>query len=385
MPKRWRKRVRVLLRKDAVAREVEEELLFHLELETEKNLRAGMSPEEARRQARLAFGGVERVRAEVHDARWIGWAGGMALDFKLGLRMLVKHGALTLVGGLGMAVAVAIAAGLFTFMTEFYYSHPPLQEGERIVSVENRNLLDSEDWRASLFDYHTWRESLTSVRELAAFRRPSRNVQLSGGLFARVPVAEMTASGFRLARVPPLLGRPLLDADEVQGAPPVVVVGHEEWHRDFAADPAAIGKEVRIDGIVHTIVGVMPALRANGSQLQSTLRQLGGGTEMRMGSTWTVLIVAQVAVAVLPVVLGLAADTIWRPLPTPSFPAAEILTFRLDRDQDAFFPLRPKLEASFANQQAELMRRVEAEPGVSGVTYALNLPISGERLKVETD
>jgi putative ABC transport system permease protein len=159
------------------------------------------------------------------------------------------------------------------------------------------------------------------------------------------------------------------------------------WIGDRGLSAAAIPYAVGLAVLAALLVGVMPALRATGSQLQSTLRQLGGGTEMRMGSTWTVLIVAQVAiaVAVLPVVLGLAVETIWKPRPAPTFPAEEILTFRLDRGQDEFSPLRPELDAYFANQQAELMRRVEAEPGVAGVTYALNLPLSGEPVRVESD
>ncbi len=88
--KRWRKRLRTLVRREAVEAELEEELSFHLEMETEKNLRAGMSPKEARRQAAITFGGVERYKEKVREARTLGWVPGMSLDFKLGFRMLVK-------------------------------------------------------------------------------------------------------------------------------------------------------------------------------------------------------------------------------------------------------------------------------------------------------
>jgi hypothetical protein len=104
--KRWRKRLRALLRKDAVERELDEKLAFHREMETRKNLRAGLSPEQAWRQARLAFRGVEKHKEEVRDARWLAWAGALSLDLKLGFRMLVKHPGLTLVGGLAMPFAI---------------------------------------------------------------------------------------------------------------------------------------------------------------------------------------------------------------------------------------------------------------------------------------
>ncbi|KPJ97956.1 MAG: hypothetical protein AMS20_16620, partial [Gemmatimonas sp. SG8_28] len=76
---------------------------------------------------------------------------------------------------------------------------------------------------------------------------------------ALVRVAEITASGFRVARTPPALGRPLLDQDERKGAPPVLVIAYEEWQRRFDGDPAIIGRQVRLDSELHTVVGVMPA------------------------------------------------------------------------------------------------------------------------------
>ena len=88
---RWRKRIRTLLRGDVVERELDQELAFHLRMETEKNLRSGMSPEEARRRASIAFGGVEKFKEGVRDARTLGWTTGMALDFRLGVRMLRKY------------------------------------------------------------------------------------------------------------------------------------------------------------------------------------------------------------------------------------------------------------------------------------------------------
>jgi predicted lysophospholipase L1 biosynthesis ABC-type transport system permease subunit len=93
--------------------------------------------------------------------------GALALDFKLGLRMLRKYPALSIVGGLGMAVAIAVAVALFTFML-FYYSHPPVPDGHRIVALENQNVMNDDDWRATLFDYHRWRESLASVEGVAS-------------------------------------------------------------------------------------------------------------------------------------------------------------------------------------------------------------------------
>src|SRR5687767_10931405 len=94
--KRWQKRMRALTSTNAVDRELDEELAFHLEMATKKNLSAGMTPDEAKREAKLAFGAVGKARGETRDARWMAWLPDLSLDFKLGARMLRKYPGLTL-------------------------------------------------------------------------------------------------------------------------------------------------------------------------------------------------------------------------------------------------------------------------------------------------
>ncbi|MDF1506082.1 ABC transporter permease, partial [Roseisolibacter sp. H3M3-2] len=176
--------------------------------------------------------------------------------------MLAKHPALSLVGGIGMAVGVAVCVGTFVFLSTNAFPTLPLPEGDRIVALENRDVRRDNEERRSLHDFVLWRETLRSVRELAAFRTADRNL-LPGDAPPLTPpapvrVAEMTAAGFRVARVAPARGRYLLDADERPGAPPVVVLGHEAWLARFAGDPGVVGRVVRLDGVAHTVVGVMP-------------------------------------------------------------------------------------------------------------------------------
>jgi putative ABC transport system permease protein len=180
------------------------------------------------------------------------------LDLKLGLRMLVKHPGLTLVGGIGMAVAIAMSVGMFAFLRAHTYPELPLQEGGRIVALENRDVEVNNEERQSLHDFLAWREQMRSVEDLAAFRTIQRNLITGEGPPELVQLAEMTAAGFRVARVPPLMGRYLVEEDERAGAPQVVVIGHEVWRTRFARDPAIIGRDIRLGSTVHTVVGVMP-------------------------------------------------------------------------------------------------------------------------------
>ena len=256
--KRWRKRIRTLLRGDVVERELDQELAFHLRMETEKNLRSGMSPDEARRRASIAFGGVEKFKEGVRDARTLGWTTGMALDFRLGVRMLRKIPALTCIGGFAMAFAVLVGAAGFELVTRFVFPNVPIVDADRVVTIQNWDAASSRAENPTLHDVVRWREALATIQDLGAFRNRFRNLIAAERVPTLVTVAEVTAAAFQLARVPPLLGRPLSAEDERPDSAPVVVIGHAVWQRHFDGDPAIIGRTVRLGRTVHTIVGVMP-------------------------------------------------------------------------------------------------------------------------------
>ncbi len=179
-------------------------------------------------------------------------------DIKLGARMLIKHPALTIVGGLGMAVAVGINVGVFSFIVAYIYPTLPLEEGDRIVALANRDVAENVDERRSWHDFLIWRDQLKSVVDLSAFRTVERNLRVSQGPPTSVQAAEMTAAGFRVARVPPMLGRYVVEADERPEAPPIVVIGYSVWRNQFAGDRDIVGREVLLDRTPHTVVGVMP-------------------------------------------------------------------------------------------------------------------------------
>ncbi|HSJ25189.1 MAG TPA: ABC transporter permease [Longimicrobiales bacterium] len=180
------------------------------------------------------------------------------LDVRLGVRMLVKHPALTLVGGLGLAVAVALSAGFFAFSRAWIYPVLPLDEGHRVVAVENRHLDLNDEDRAALHDFFVWREEVSTLTDLSAFRRVTRNVAAAGGPPEPVVMAEVTASAFRVARIAPLQGRTLVAEDEVPGAPAVIVIGEDVWQTRFAGASDVVGRELRVNDVPHTVVGVMP-------------------------------------------------------------------------------------------------------------------------------
>jgi putative ABC transport system permease protein len=239
--------------------EMDEEMCFHLEMEAERLQRErGLDPAEARRQAAVAFGGVEKFKAAGHDARGLAWLGGLTLDLKLGGRMLVKYPGLTVVGGLAMAFAIWVGVVIFEMVMLFVSPTLPLPEGDRIVHLRNWDVQANDPEPRALHDFVVWRQAMRSVTDFGAWEDVTRNLAGRDGEVRPVQVAAITASGFHVAATPPLLGRPLVPADERAEAPPVVVLGHDVWRARFAGDSAIVGQTVQLGEAYATVVGVMP-------------------------------------------------------------------------------------------------------------------------------
>ena len=173
--------------------------------------------------------------------------------------MLIKYPGLTLIGTFGMAGAIAIGAAVFSVLYTVVDPSLPLEEGDRVVAIQNLNAASGDqDRQTHLHDLDVWRGELRAVEDLGAHRTVNQNLITGEGQAEPLRVAEITASGFRVARVAPLLGRYLDADDELVGAPPVVVIGYGVWQNRFAGDPAIIGQTLRLDGTPHMVVGVMP-------------------------------------------------------------------------------------------------------------------------------
>jgi predicted permease len=180
------------------------------------------------------------------------------LDWKLGARLLLRYPALTIIGGLSLASAIAIGAVGIEVADELLYKRLPFDGGGRVVRLETQDTAASRVEPRVLHDFAIWRRSLKTVVELGAARVSERNVLTGEGRVESLRVAEITASAFPLTRVPPLLGRPLQATDEMQSAEPVVVLGYDVWQRQFLHDPAIIGRVVTVGRTARTVVGVMP-------------------------------------------------------------------------------------------------------------------------------
>ena len=241
--------------------DMQAEFAHHMELRARDLVRSGLSPEDARRQARVEFGGTYNFQEAGREARGLRWFDAMRiswLDIKLGARMIYRYPGLTLVGGVAMGVAIALGAGVMGVIALMRDPKIPLDEGERIVGIQVWSVASFNAERRIAFDLATWKAELKTVRDVGAFRSAVRAVGANDAKAEPGRGVEMNASGFRVARVKPLLGRYLLDDDERPGAPLVVVLGHEIWSGRFGSDSTIVGKTVKIGGVPHIVVGVMP-------------------------------------------------------------------------------------------------------------------------------
>jgi len=285
-------RVRSLWRGVVHTREVDadlnEEFRLHIELRAADLVRDGMSTADATRKARAEFGSTQRHLEKARTARGLRWFDETRfswLDVKLGSRMLLKYPVLTIVGGFSMAFAIWIGAGTFEAIRQLVFPVIPLPESDRIVVLQNWDAAANRPELRATHDFIAWRDALASVNDVAAYRTPTRNLEVTRGLAEPVYTAEVTGAAFRALRVPALLGRTLAEADARADAPPVAVIGYDLWKTRFQGDSGVVGRVVRITGVPATIVGVMP----NGFAFPSTqqlwvpLRIDASGSEPREG------------------------------------------------------------------------------------------------------
>jgi putative ABC transport system permease protein len=254
-----RARLRLLFARRAAESRIDEELAFHIDMETQRLIReAGLPFEEARRRTLATFGGVTQHREALREGRGLAWLAGMSLDLKLGCRMLVKYPGLTIIGGLAMAFSVWAGALVFEGVRTMMSPSLPLPGGDRIVMIRNWDAAISRAEERILYDFAIWRGALQSVTDLGVYRDVQRNVILGADDVRLAQVAEISPSAFRITSAQPLIGRVLTESDEMPGAPPVVLLGYDVWRTRFVGDRNVIGSTVQIDNVFATVVGVMP-------------------------------------------------------------------------------------------------------------------------------
>src|SRR5262245_40213897 len=247
-------RLRALFRRESVLRDIEEELRVHVEMETEKNIKRGMSPDEARAAALKSFGNLVRNTERGYAIRGGGWLETLWQDLRYGARMLMKTPSFTLIAALTLALGIGANTAIFSVVNALVFNPLPYPEPQQLVWVSN---VFRGDEMVGVSAYRTYQTQSKTFDGLAAFDVYTRILTVQD---ESVPInfVQATASLFPTLGVAPRLGRAFTTEESRPGGPPVIILSHEFWRRRFGGDPSVVGRSVPFGRGSRLILGVMP-------------------------------------------------------------------------------------------------------------------------------
>ncbi len=236
-----------------------EEIEEHIALQTEENLRAGLSVIEARRQAMLKFGGVEVVKEEYRAERRMLSVETLLKDARYGLRTLRKSPGFTTVAVLTLAVGIGATVAIFSVINGVLLKPLPYMQPDELVDLTHTapgvNLPEAD---AAPFLYFTYREQGHSFQSLGLYHWTSRSVTELGEP-ENAQGLDVTAEVLPMLGVETALGRWFSEKDDAPGSPLTMVLMHGWWQARFGGDRSVIGRHIIVDGISRQVIGVMPA------------------------------------------------------------------------------------------------------------------------------
>lgn len=270
-----RRFVRSLFARDQATRDVDDEIRFHLEMEEQKLIERGVEPAEARRQARLRFGGEQKWRHEVRDVDGIGPIERVRADARFGFRVLRRNPVFAFVSIATLALGIGASTAIFSVVDGILLRALPYPASEELVTVwadyTGRGGPEREWWGYPNF-FDTRRATTLAIQEPGAspgdavfedlaMWSPWNPTLTSRGETARAINGAQVSDGMlsRILRVQPVLGSIFRPGDHVANAPPVVLLSERFWRNDFAGDPQVLGTTLALNGMDFEVIGVLPA------------------------------------------------------------------------------------------------------------------------------
>jgi putative ABC transport system permease protein len=196
-----------------------------------------------------------RASSGSHE-RGAGWLEDLGRDVRLGLRSLLRAPAFSIVAVLCLALGIGANAALFSVLNAVLLRPLPYTEPDRLVRIYEKMSTGGQG-SVSFLNFQDWQTQGTGFTGLAGYEMASRNLQGSDAP-ERIRACETMPGLFSILRVPPLLGRTFQGGTDEPGRDAVAVVSEELWRTRFGADPSLVGRTVRLDGLPHTVIGVMP-------------------------------------------------------------------------------------------------------------------------------
>ena len=237
--------------------DIEAELESHLQLHIDDNVRAGMSPEEARRQALIQLGGMEQTRQAMRERSTLPWAETLAQDVRFAARQLRKAPGFTAVVVVTLALGIGVNTALFSIVNTVLLHPIALPHPDELVAVD-ASKPNFETGSISWPNYLDWERDNRSFSDFAVFRHMGW-IMTGNGDAERVRGNLITSNFFPLVGVKPVVGRLFAPGEDGIGRAPIAILGGGFWARKFGSDPHVIGRSITLNGRDYTIVGVIPA------------------------------------------------------------------------------------------------------------------------------
>ena len=252
-------RLRSIFHKNRAELDLSEELQFHLQNQIDEYVAQGMNPKEARHVALRSLGGIEQAKEECRDARKVNLIENFLQDVRFGLRMLRRSPGFSLLAILCLTLGIGANAAVFSWIEGILFRpYPAVVHQERLVAIGGTSRDEPRGTPLSWPDFQDLQRSCTLCETLFVSKITGTTLSI-GDRAERTTGSIVSANYFDAIGVPPMLGRGFLPGeDQGQSAHPVAVISYQLWQGRFRGDPQIVGKTQRLNGVIHTIVGVAP-------------------------------------------------------------------------------------------------------------------------------
>ena len=249
--------------------DLDDEVRSYADLLTQEKIRAGVSPDEARRTARIELGGVEQVKEQVREVRAGAWLDSLFQDLRYGVRMLRKNPGFTAIAVLTLALGIGANTTIYTLLDAVLLNTLPVASPQELVFFSDNPGQGSSSgsqtgrwWEFSSQDLAYFRNHNESFKEMCAIQSRSDQLEIrvagASGPTDSARGSLVSGNFFSFLGLNPVAGRLFSTEDDRPETPPAAVLNYPYWTRKFHNDPSAIGQVIEINGTAFTIIGVAP-------------------------------------------------------------------------------------------------------------------------------
>lgn len=273
----WMLRLAGILLHEERDKELTAEIDSHLQLHIDDNLRTGMTPEQARRDAILKLGGVESTKEACRDGSTVPLLDNLLRDSRFAIRQLGKNPGFTFTAILMLALGICASLAIFAFVDAALIKPLPYPNPSRLVHVtESVPLFPRAN--ISYLDYLDWKRLNLVFSSLDVYTATGYLLNTPGGT-EPVPAERVSDGFFRTLGITPLLGRDFHAGEDLPGTPNTVMVSYATWQKRFGGRRDIIGQSLTLSGVPYTVIGVLPQTfqfaPRGGAELWTTLHASG--------------------------------------------------------------------------------------------------------------